>query len=322
MIKEPVILCVLTFPLLFAATVFADASNGKIQVSENEEGFRFTEDGADVLFYQRKHKSLDGSYRRANYIHPLFDLDGNVLTEDFPEDHAHHRGIYWAWHQVWVGDKQIGDPWLAKDFEWDVRGAKIEQCGPDAATLRVRVLWKSPHWTDGRGEQQPLVEETTAITVHNAADNARKVDFEIKLLALENQIRIGGSEDEKGYGGFSLRIRLPPDIRFVGRVGEVEPQRQSVEAGPWLDMSARFGDTDVVSGLTVLSHSSLPGYPQRWILRRRGSMQNPVYPGQHAVALSNETPLVLRYRLVIHQGHAEPTAIERWQKEYAAVGER
>ena len=59
MIKEPVILCVLTFPLLFAATVFADASNGKIQVSENEEGFRFTEDGADDHIDALTKKYLD-----------------------------------------------------------------------------------------------------------------------------------------------------------------------------------------------------------------------------------------------------------------------
>ena len=39
-----------------------------------------------------------------------------------------------------------------------------------------------------------------------------------------------------------------------------------------------------------------------WILRRRGSMQNAVYPGATPVPLPMEKPLVLRYRLVIHRG--------------------
>ena len=34
--------------------------------------------------------------------------DGQVLTEDFPADHLHHRGIFWAWHQVYVGEKAMG----------------------------------------------------------------------------------------------------------------------------------------------------------------------------------------------------------------------
>lgn len=36
----------------------------------------------------------------------------------------------------------------------------------------------------------------------------RKIDFQIELLALENDMRLGGSEGAKGYGGFTTRIRL------------------------------------------------------------------------------------------------------------------
>jgi hypothetical protein len=81
-----------------------------IEVVETSQGFAITEGKAKVMFYQREHKSLNGKYSRANYIHPLYGLDGEVLTEDFPADHLHHRGIFWAWHQVWLGDKRVGDP--------------------------------------------------------------------------------------------------------------------------------------------------------------------------------------------------------------------
>ncbi|MFW6125426.1 MAG: DUF6807 family protein, partial [Pirellulales bacterium] len=34
--------------------------------------------------------------RRACYIHPVRGLHGEVLTDDFPEDHYHHHGIFWT----------------------------------------------------------------------------------------------------------------------------------------------------------------------------------------------------------------------------------
>ncbi|MGZ8921068.1 MAG: DUF6807 family protein, partial [Limisphaerales bacterium] len=37
---------------------------------------------------------------RSTYIHPLYGLDGEVLTDDFPKDHYHHRGLFWAWPHV------------------------------------------------------------------------------------------------------------------------------------------------------------------------------------------------------------------------------
>jgi hypothetical protein len=64
-----------------------------IRISETDQGFSIAEGEKQVLFYQRQHKSMAGKYARANYIHPLYGLDGEILTEDFPADHLHHRGL-------------------------------------------------------------------------------------------------------------------------------------------------------------------------------------------------------------------------------------
>ena len=142
------------------------------------------------------------------------------------------------------------------------------------------------------------------------------IHFQIDLLALADGVRIGGSEDDKGYGGFTTRIRLPDGLSFIGSGGPVEPTRLSVEAGPWLDFSGNFGKDGRVSGLAILCHDSLPGYPQRWIIRRKGSAQNPVYPGRHPILLSREEPLVLRYRLIIHRGDVHDVDLDKLQAEY------
>ena len=289
-----------------------------IKVTKTDQGFLFTEGDKQVMFYQRQVKSLDGKYARANYIHPLYGLDGEVLTEDFPADHLHHRGVFWAWHQAWVGDKQLGDSWAIKDFVWDIQDVKVVTPDSESRALQVEVYWKSPLWTDADGNQKPFVKENTTIRVYRAEDDMRKVDFEISLLALEDNLRLGGSEDEKGYGGFTTRIPLPDGLAFIGADGPVEPKNLSVEGGPWMDFSGPLGPDGKTSGIAILCHKSLPNYPERWILRRKGSAQNPVFPGREPVPLSSKVPLVLCYRLIIHRGDVHQVDLDKLQAEYNA----
>lgn len=299
----------------------------QIRVVETSEGFAFFEGEEEVLFYQRRPKSIDGKYSRCHYIHPLYGVDGEILTEDFPSDHLHHRGIFWAWHQVLVGDKKVGDGWSLEDVYWDVYDAQVVALDCGASALKVEVFWKSPLWTDDEGlrlssaehsRQKPFVKETAVVRVYPASGDIRKIDFEISLLALEDGVRIGGAKNKKAYGGFSARIRLPKDISFTGQGGAVTPAGTPIEAGPWLDFSGSFGEQADVSGLAILCHRSLAGYPRRWILRRSGSMQNVVYPGQEPVSLSREEPLVLRYRLIVHRGDAQEVDLNKLQAQYNA----
>jgi len=305
------ILMVLALPACYSAAV-----QNPISISKTDQGFLITEGQEKVMVYQRKHKSLDGKYSRANYIHPLYGLDGEVLTEDFPIDHPHHRGVFWAWHQVWLGNKKLCDPWSAVDTVWDVYDARILDIDSQSRALQVYVYWKSPLYTDAAGKQIPFIKETTTITIHSARDDMRKIDFQIELLALKDDMRLGGSEDAKGYGGFTTRIYLPDGLVFTGTNGLVEPTNLSVEAGPWLDFSGDLGKTGKISGLAILCHRTSPGYPQRWILRRKGSAQNPVYPGRDPVPLSRKKPLVLRYRLIIHRGDVNHIDLDGLQAEY------
>lgn len=279
-----------------------------------DEGVWVQEGEAKVLFYQRKSKSKDGKHPRANYVHPLLDLDGEPLTEDFPADHLHHRGIFWAWHQVTIGGKSVGDPWALKDCGWDIRDVKTES-EDGAMTLRTTVHWLSPLWRDEKGAQKPLMREQAVVRVHRAEKERRVVDFEIALTALQAETRIGGASPKPGYGGFSPRLRLPKDVRFLGPKGDVKPLAEAVAPAAWIDVAGTL-TKDRISGVAMLTHPSSPGFPQPWILRKSGSMQNPVYPGATPVLVSMETPLALRYRLVIHRGAAPVEQIERWQREY------
>jgi hypothetical protein len=135
-----------------------------ISLDITPQGALFSEKEDTILFYQAAEKDLNGTFARANYIHPLYTLDGAILTEDFPADHLHHRGVFWAWHQLYIGEKRIGDGWETRNFSWKVK--RVEEVPGKRKTKKIRAQtdWLSPLWMDENGIPQPVVTEETTIT--------------------------------------------------------------------------------------------------------------------------------------------------------------
>ncbi len=93
---------------------------------ENSQGFELLENGKPVFFYQREPKSRQGDYYFNNYLHPLYNLNGDTLSEEFPDDHFHHRGVFWAWHQLFMDDLNLGDQWMMDGIKQDVTSVETE----------------------------------------------------------------------------------------------------------------------------------------------------------------------------------------------------
>src|SRR5690606_17767632 len=98
-----------------AAFVFSpQPARGAFSLDDDGSRVTVTEDGQPVFTYQygrvNPPKGTAPHYWRSNYIHPLYGLDGEVLTQDFPEDHPHHRGVFWTWPVVAV-DGRSTSPW-------------------------------------------------------------------------------------------------------------------------------------------------------------------------------------------------------------------
>ena len=305
-----------TYAFLFlgvAGACAGTASGQGLSATRTAGGIEIREGKSRILFYQVKPKSLNGKYERANYIHPLYGLNGTILTEDFPDDHPHHRGIFWAWHQIIINNKPVADGWSCENISWEVVNTDVRR-KRNAIALNNEVVWKSS--LDGAGES-PVVRERSVITVHAARGRRyRIIDFDITLSASTGQVALGGSDDAKGYGGFSLRIRLPDDLRFISNEGEVQPRDLAVTAGPWLDFYGSLeGESFPESGVAVFCHPSNPGDPEPWILRSAKSMQNPAYPGRTPVKLTAQGTR-LRYRIVVHGKNAGHPEIRKLFEEY------
>ncbi|MFO8000334.1 MAG: DUF6807 family protein [Marinilabilia sp.] len=281
----------------------------QINISENEEGLQVTENGKKVFFYQKASQDHEGEYERCHYIHPLRGLEDGIITEDFPDDHLHHRGIFWAWHQVWINDQRIGDPWEIKDFDQEVVDLDVMNADDGKGRIETRVHWKSPLWEDGK---EPYLKESTTITVHPESGNHRRIDFTIRLRATVDNLTIGGSENEKGYGGFSVRMVLPDDVRFSGPEGKVKPQNTPVPSPGYINIAGSLENESTNSGILIIDSPENPDYPQDWILRKKHSMQNAVFPGQDPYPVSKSDPLKLKYSLIIYSGNPAEKTIKQW----------
>ncbi|MCJ7680569.1 MAG: PmoA family protein, partial [Candidatus Aminicenantes bacterium] len=138
-----VIACLLFLPVLaFSAEkgpikLVDDPVNGVLTVFEGDK---------PVLTYQYGDRLPDGvpsRYIHSTYIHPLYSLDGVVLTADFPLDHLHHHGLFWTWPEVKTRGFKTqtwhpSEPPLRQSF---VRWLKLEE-KKGAAIVQVENAWK------------------------------------------------------------------------------------------------------------------------------------------------------------------------------------
>jgi hypothetical protein len=109
---------------MLAAGILVAIGCAPLLLSAGESGsspFRFAESGSTlhllegdrpVLAYNAGIQTKAGVpavLARSCYVHPLYGLDGEVLTDDFPRDHYHHRGLFWAWPHIRIGEKEINN---------------------------------------------------------------------------------------------------------------------------------------------------------------------------------------------------------------------
>ncbi len=240
---------------------------------------------------------------RSDYIHPLYGLEGEMLTRDWPiGGHPHHRAIFWAWPEVDYGSER-GDIYALQRVFARPAG-KIEFInGPVYAQIAAENLWM---WED----TEPIVKEHAIIRVYRATSTSRIIDLTIKLVALEDSITIA-TRNTDSYGGLNLRMNTPESQKISYFTDEVnsEPRRS------WSDFSGYFEGNESPSGLMVLQHQDTPDFPGDWVEYPDLAWVQPTFPASGTrYSLHTEESLILRYRLLIHTGGKPDKTIskERW----------
>ncbi|MBN1341669.1 MAG: PmoA family protein [Phycisphaerae bacterium] len=272
-----------------AGFAFDDSDPDRITVKEaDRKVFSFVRGG--IL-----KPGVPGRYRRACYLDPVCDLDGAVLTDDFPRDHFHHRGLSWAWPRLEYVGKHY-DMWTIGPLHQRFKQVLGREAGPVCAVLRIADEWAI--------KDTVAVDERIEFCVWHAGEAGRVIDVFLTLTALKDPVTFGGQLDQsKGYGGFNVRFAPRRDTVVFGPNGRQPGVVNRVQMA-WSDLSGRFVQgSDRISGLAIFDSPSNPGFPNGWCNRSYGYL-NPAWPGLDTHELVRGKPLRLRYRVWIHRGDA------------------
>lgn len=229
---------------------------------------------------------------RSSYVHPLYGIDGEVLSDDFPRDHYHHRGLFWAWPHVIIDGKEY-DLWMLKGIRHKFERWLSREVGPASATLGIENGWYV-------GDRRVLVERVW-IDVHPATGDSRAIDLKLALIPEEDPVTLDGAEG-KSYGGLNLRYGPGKEVKITTPLGD-DPKDLLMTKLPWADLSARFAG-DRPSGAAIFIAPDHPDFPPTWLTRHYGVLCVG-WPGVTPKTLEPNQPTTLRYRVWIHRGPAD-----------------
>ena len=262
---------------------------------------------------------VDERFRRSDYIHPLHSPSGAIVTEDFPKDHYHHRGVFWAWPNCRVNGRKLNIWELETGRSVFGQWTRLEILR-DEAHLEGSSQWKFDD--DGFAP----ISEQVALTVHRTKDAQRAIDFKLTFtniadadVSFQGSDASGGTVSSgapKGYGGFSYR----PDANdkpftFTSINGIEKEDRMSCET-PWANVS--WGATEM-RGVAIIQHPTNPGYPHPgWMFRHYGFL-GASWPHNDPHTLKPGESFTLGYRLVVHEGDASDADIKSAAAHYAAT---
>jgi len=242
---------------------------------------------------------------RSNYIHPLFDLAGKPITHDWALDHAHHRGMYWAWPEV--GYKgELADLHALQNVFTRPTG-KIESTIKDGKlVLQAENLWK---WKD----EEPIVHETAVFTVYPLGKDGRKINLEFRFKGLVDEVTLARRGTEY-YGGLNIRM-MNLDAFLSGMFQEEggEPAKSAAWVfGTWNDK-----DSGKKMELTVFERADNPDYPGEYIHYHELQWFQSTFPktGTRYTLKKDET-LVLRFQLWVHEATYDDAAKKEAWKEF------
>lgn len=276
--------------------------------------------GKPVLWYQGEPGDLPRTniapeFRRGGYIHPLLTLSGRAVTDDYPPNHIHHHGVWWAWTKTefqgrepdfWnMGQKKGRGEFVGIDHTWS---------GP------VHSGFKARHRFVDLTAPTPVtaLNDEWEVRIYPATADDKLWMFDLvstQTTATEAPLKL----PEYHYGGLGFRGNWAWNGKdkcfFLTSEGETDREKGNFTRGRWC---AIWGNVDgQPAGVTILGSPQNFGAPQPMRLhpsepffcyapQQLGPME--IVPGK---------PYVSRYRFLVHDGPPDKELIEHFWQEFA-----
>ena len=269
-------LVLMALPVFAQGFAWKDSGDGRMELREGGKLALAYNYGAQLKAGAPEEK------RRCCYIFPVYTPGGVSMLDDFPQDHWHHRGLFWSWPVVETEGKKY-DIWM-------MFTAKHRAAGPvsvGGGMLRASNIWEAGG--------KDIVKEDLRLTVLPAVGTTREMDVELTWEALGAPVTLRGSaEAGKSYGGLSTRFAAREGT-VLRADGSVIAKDEDLVPHKWAELEGTYGGKRVV--LRITAETAL-----QWCLRNYGFV-GASFPGRtptvDGYTLERGKPLTLKFRVAV-----------------------
>lgn len=264
--------------------------------------------------------------RMRPYVYPLFTPAGYAVSSESPADHPHHNSLWIASDHVHARFPVGGDRfeeytynfYVDETFQGRAPGTLIARStvltqSSGVATIVQAVEWHGPvEW--GAAAGRTVAHEERRLTVR-MLDAAHVIDVDSILQTDGWDIAIGPTR----HAYFNVRVA---DSMVTSLGGTVRDDRGMVGGGAvsgagarWVDFTGPVGGGHI-AGLTVFpdprDHDDASWFVADWGVVSVGAFR------QRQALIRKGKPIRARYRVIVHDGAANNSLIERWYAAFLA----
>lgn len=241
----------------------------------------------------------------ACFFHPLVTPGGTVVTEIGPEDHRHHRGVFFGWVEMNGAQKADfwgwGEPAPTKGRK--IVNRSVETSPPGLGYTRFRIV------NEWQADGVKMVGEDLRAGV------ALLEGGTVLELTVQFSVEAPVTLARWGFGGLGVRLRKTAQIQAIGPAGPVNlPSPKHTDPSTnwpdaiWYGLHSKYSDGKQTT-VAVVGRSNHPA--TTWHVVPSIGLINPSITAAGPVVLSPDKPLVLRYRIMAFDGPPKPAVIAK-----------
>lgn len=260
---------------------------------------------------------IDPALRRSGHIHPLNTPSGKTLTAEFPSDHAHQHGLFFAWVNTEFQGRKV-DFWNQGGKTGTVEHVALNRvfAGTGQAGTGDAGFVATLHHVDLSDPHGPIpvLEEVLTVKAHALDETGYLVDVESRQTCIADAPLV---LKEYHYGGFAFR----GNSDWLGKEGAqflTSEGRTRIEGNhsrpDWVGISGLLNGEPC--GLTIFGHPGNFRAPQPVRLHpdKPYFVFSPEVLGEFKI-FPGDT-YVSRYRLHVHDGPANTESDAAQWKAY------
>ncbi len=298
----------------------AQAKAQGVQLVKEGDRLSITSAGRKVLGYQTQPGDVPSPdikpiFRRGGYIHPVFTPSGRAITDDYPADHRHHHGIWFAWTKTEFEGRHP-DFWNMGDGTGTVEFVALDATWSGAVFAGFKSRLRSVDLSAPK--PKPVLNEEWEVNVYRVGQGQTAYSMFDVVVTQTGATTSPLLLPEYRYGGIGFRGHSEwldkSNCFFLTSEGKDRANGNGTRAR-WCHIGGRIGGK--FAGIAILDHPTNFRAPQPTRL-------NPDQPffcyapsvlGDWEIGRGQE--YVSRYRFVVYDGEPDVAALNRFWDDYA-----